>query len=176
MPLSEIPLPRIKITSMREAAIGALLQIGHGESPAAFAVLRCVWGNDFKGFVFLESDLAGTFEADQSGYNVPAIDIGDLSCVVVSDAAPANIRTRKLAPGAIYQVTDSDGVIFRGVAVIGHKDDQGRDHIGGYVRLEGEQRGHVVEKASSPVYLGMAKVLPVPLKLDKLLQPWNEIA
>ncbi|HUI22432.1 MAG TPA: hypothetical protein VLZ74_15490 [Methylocella sp.] len=82
---NEIPLQSIDVfPSVSDAPIGALLQIAY-EGPTA--VLRCSQKTD-EGFVVLEGEKAGIFVLNAELNYAPALNIGDLACVVVVNAAP----------------------------------------------------------------------------------------
>ncbi len=156
----EITLSDLQIKTITDAPIGSFLQISDAPNDPR-VVLRSelnVANGVAPGVVILEGDDAGRFlhHGDFPHYRV--LDVTDLVVLVVAKPAVfAPVQRPGLQPGGIYRGIDQANRPVNCMAIV--LPGAG---IRGYVRLDGHDRGEIINLNLNevPVYLGNAAVVP----------------
>ena len=151
-PIDAIPLSLVEVhRKISDAPVGAVLQITPGDfSPDAnVVVLRCqqkTANGQSDGFVFLEGAPAGIFVTDEQQSNKPAIDLTNITEIVLQELS----LSEPIKGGDVCHATG--GILCMAVTY-----PSAPASIVGYARLEAPRMGHI-EDATKHIRVGRLSV------------------
>jgi hypothetical protein len=151
-PIDAIPLNLVEVhRKISDAPVGAVLQIAPGDfsQDTHVVVMRCqqkTANGQSDGFVFLEGAPAGIFVTDEQQSNKPAIDLTNITEIVLQELS----LSEPIKGGDVCHA--SGGILCLAVT-----HPSAPASIVGYARLEAPRKGHI-EDATEHIRVGRPSV------------------